>query len=542
VDLCRAALIAAISIATGVRAFAAPDSLVTTDSAALEGDGLDAVERDRLLEEWDGDVAALAAAEDLALDPVRVGSDDVERLAVLPWVDGAALDALRAARDATSIDDVARLPGWSRAMAQRVAPFVVFAPRRARAGALHVQRTRGAWRARGDAAGVSAALRAADTPEARAVAGWARIAHGPYAAWAGDLRLGHGQGLVLATASQSGTLPVARGAGVSGTASASRTRVVRGAGAALGARRLRTTVVHGTLRDTTTCTAIATTLILDSAWQLHATALANGATRTASAGCTRARGATAFAFEVTSAPAAVAAGASWRGPTTQLAVRTLVSPGALASPLTAAPRAAARDAAIAYTWSTAKLDATFEVAHTARRDASETRRTVLHARTTWRGNQHRITTHIALQSTRREGIETEAPLVLAPRTDVTGTIAVERRLDARWWGGLQLRAGARNADSLTTASTWHAWIERRSPRLRPYAAIASHAGTTPGLGAGPSGGLAMPALRGDAVRVTLQLRVQAGPVQLRTGGCTTWESGGRSRTAADAAVALDLRL
>jgi DNA uptake protein ComE-like DNA-binding protein len=121
----------AVLVASAV--FTAIGVRVAAQSATSDSSRVAAVDALQAEAELDLDAALRAEWDALLADPVDLDRGDLQRLRALPWIAAADIAAIAAARPFATVDDLARLPGWSRDAVERLRPFVEVHPQPRRA-------------------------------------------------------------------------------------------------------------------------------------------------------------------------------------------------------------------------------------------------------------------------------------------------------------------------------------------------------------------------------------------------------------------------
>ena len=464
------------------------------------------------------DAETVAELDDLLHDPVDLNRGDLERLRHLPWLDAAAIEALRAARPLADWDALSRVPGWSEDRVRLSSPFVQLvapapAPWRAEL-ASRALRARTELLARASTSHARLELRRTSEPLLLPT-GYATARLGGFRLAAGDLKANHAQGLLWASGSQAlraGSQALRHGRGNTGTTALDRARVVRGAALEARAGPFAFEIVSGTH---------ASARVEAGAVQLTA-----GATRVRAAALRRATdvwlgseirrdvGRAGAALEIVRGRGGVAWALAARAGqrSVQLAAR-LEHAAAEVSPFAAVlPRT--RGALAEVTWRHARVTVLVAVAAIAGTDTLGTDRRerdqALEAR--WSGRPVGLEARWSERRARDRGIGVEAPEADAER--------VLRRLMARLrWQRRSLRAWVehrsvelvRSHVPAESGSSWQVGVEAaRRPWRAALACTAfrvthGHAAPVvpePGLG----GGAAAWRLHGDGLRAAAGLR------------------------------------
>ena len=428
------------------------------------------------------DDETLSLLDALLVDPVDLERGDRSRLRVIPWLEEESILALDAAEPPRSIAELARLPSWDPDLARRVAPFVRFARRRTGpASHAALVATEGAMGGRIESAHFDLSCRVSrSTPSA--AHGFARLRRGGATLAAGELRVGHAQGLLGWTGETgpgAGQAIWRNARGMVGSEALAPARTLRGAGIEWRGARSRTSFLVGVADDGVRLLAAANARV-GRTCEIQAAVDRCGEAITWSLGTTLGSTHRRFGLEVAGRDRpAVAAAGELRSGNLRCGARLDVIPPAQLSPLAGATTGVrergARSARMAFDVRHAGLVVETGVARELRAESAG-------------GNRLRTESLLGVRG-RRAGTGFEARLVWrATQTDTwlsesasgqdrdathTFRVRVDRMLRPGWHAVLELRAVAAFADSLSSHSGrgWIARLEGERGMLRPVVAF-----------------------------------------------------------------------
>lgn len=540
-----------LALATARAEVMSADSLVETSLEAqlrLLDEGLD--------EELDP--GTLAALDALLLDPVEINHGALERLLAVPWLSAAQVDAIRANRPLAAWQDLARLPGWDLELARSLRAFVRFArprnPWRVETGFLATARRR-ECEVRGESARASLGLRYSTLPRALA-SGSVGVQLGRMRGTAGDLRLGHAQGLLCWSAStglNATSAPLRRARGVVASITPSASHGLRGAAVELGGRGVRIGFASGTSTSGKVDGGFGT-IPLGGAHAFHAGLLQVGMGRWTSVGWSTVGRNARIELEVAPVAhtSAYAAAGEWRWPRGRFALRLQRTPALDLSPF-AGVGASEREenARHALAHGTIRVGhGRFEigVARSSRQDSVATSHEFVEARLGARWQWLRHVFELRLRQRRAQDAALELETFHAPaRTRQRGLVMRwSRRIDSHTSLAIDYRGEERVDDEgLKAGSAWQLHLQHRRDHFGVQTALTALAvpsgAATPAI-AEPSlrGGAGSRRLGGDGLRAALAFRVES--KRIEAGLRLARGFGALPATALEAELALRLRM
>jgi len=508
------------------------------------------------------DAATLAELDDLALDPVRLNDGDLERLHAIPWLGRRAIEAVRQARPLASLRDLGRLPGWSSDLARRVAPFVVLgAARRVEAADWEAEvrsrllRKGREWRLH-LADGEAIACRILARPSTRS--GYLQARGRGWKAVAGDLRLGHAQGLLAWTAvvePRAESAPLRRGRGLVGSDAAATLRSARGAAFEMRPGSARLVFAAGGLVKEPIVASLAE-LGLGPRVSLQVAGVRVGGRGAASLGLQLASAVGEVAFEVGGRPsgAAGAVALQMRAGGGRLEARLQATPEHYAPALAALSgterRRATRLAQLALGGRRGGIDLECDLLQSSRCDSMGDRGEATESalRFEWRDAGTQVVLRLRHRESRRQRIDEEG--LGSPDRERTRTLSggVRHDLGPGWRAAVDFRQSEHPAtsgsDSAGAGRGWQMRIERAAGKLRGGLSVASFSAAggapsllLPELGVGVGEATTWWA-SGDGLRLATALRLQASRCDLGLRLGCLWTAGRAPRQSVAATVTL----
>jgi hypothetical protein len=488
--------------------------------------------------EIDLDATVRAEWDALLADPVDLDRGDLQRLRVLPWIGETEIAALVAGRPFASVEDLQRLPGWSRAALERLRPFVEV--RAGRAGAPRWNAT-AHWsestaRAR-FAAGAWTLSGRTDPQDPLRTTGVVRADTRRWHTALGDVRCTHALGLLLASGTSSaraGESGWREGRGLTGLEGFDRARSLRGAGVACDAGMLQVAVLAGR-HAAGRGQAIACRLHCDPAFELRAAALALADTRALSVGFAAGRPASRLAFEAAGWGKRWAFGGALEvrhGPhrgTARLQVAPFDAPLPFGSLSAAARRAATCEvqASVATRRGPVHLELGWAATRRVEADGALRHKREQAVAAETRIGRTQCTMRILRRATRDEDWENATSYVGSEEVQWAWIVRARQRLFSGWAGVATLRGAQETIDPVGLSTAGRAWqirLERVRGAWRPELGLGAHdvdAGIALAESA-PAGGFATASLRGAGIRTGIGLRGAWHGLELRAGAWNEW--------------------
>ncbi|HZL85662.1 MAG TPA: hypothetical protein VFD07_09825 [Candidatus Krumholzibacteria bacterium] len=504
------------------------------------------------------DPGTLAALDALLLDPVEINHGALARLLAVPWLSAAQVDAIRANRPLAEWQDLARLPGWDLDLARSVRAFVRFArprnPWRMETGLLATARRR-ECEMRGESARASLGLRYSSLPQTLA-SGSVGVQLGWMRGVAGDLRLGHAQGMLCwsaSTALNATSAPLRRARGVVASITPSASHGLRGAALELGGRGFRMGIASGTSTSGKVDGGFGT-VPLGGAHAFHAGLLQVGQGRWTSFGWSMVGRNARIELEVApiAQTSAYAAAGEWRWPRGRFALRLQGTPALDLSPF-AGVGASEREENARHALAHGSIrvgHGRFEigVAHSSRQDSIATNHEFVEARLGARWQWLRHVFELRLRQRRAQDAALELETFRLPeRTRQRGVVMRwSRRIDSNTSLAIDYRGEERVDDEgLEAGSAWQLHLQHRRERFgvqTALTALAVPSGAATPVIAEPSlrGGAGSRRLVGDGLRAALAFRVESKRVE--AGLRLARSFGALPATPLEAELALRLRM
>ena len=510
----------------------------------------------------DLDEVLLLDLDELLADPVVLGRDDVARLRVLPWLNDAQIDALRAGAAPRSAAELAALPGWDIDAAWRTLGFIRFASAPAPRSAARAHVRSAMLRRRRDL------LLDVSVQSLRVVGRWTSTAPQPAAraveldraalrVVAGDMRLRHAQGLLWWSGEDrfgAGGPALRSASGLLANGSLEPGRTVHGVGLELDAIGqlgfLTGDSVHGRIVATMLAVPVPLAGTLQFGWVRGPQRAWRGVAWARQAP----RADVAVELAGRSGHTAVLAAAVWRRPRSQLRARIERStPGSLGpwSFASATRRRSATQQALLQThFRFGRTAIDLATAHAVRRDSvGATRRSREHtAQISWSRRAYGVDVRLRERAVdeRAIGLETfEAEEVSQTRSIVVGlqaTTAAAQRV------GVEYRAvesHRRTAAGTEVGSAWVLRLQRQAGVASLDAIVATY--SAPSGYAAPyvpqpyvAGTFASQRLLGDGIRVALGLAMGPPHRRLRARGAVDMRESGRAVFEAETSLSVRL--
>lgn len=509
------------------------------------------------------DEALLLELNELLLDPVDLGRDDVSRLRVLPWLGPEQLDALRSAKAPTSAVELAALPGWNVEHAQRTRAFVRFASpqpaiRKWPRGGVRTALLRRRRDVLLDASARPLRVVARWTSLPREPVGYALAVQAPgVRLTAGDVRARHAQGLLWWSGEdrlRAASSALRAASGVLPSASLDRERVVRGTALEAGGVVQACVLVGAASRGRV---ALGTVGVRPARLGLFEAGVVRTRRRSWLGGAwsTRTRHA-GMALEAagSSGRAAMLAAAAWQ--VRRISVRARLehasagslSPWSVASP--SRRRSASRQALLQFRLHRARTRVEIAAAHESRRDSLGTRMWSVEHSAILLWSQQPLDLELRLrQRKRREnavGLESFADASESRTRFIV--VRVRKALQPPTWAVLEYRAVETRSLSGARTETGSAWLLQLGHRAGSVSArcIISSFSAPSGLAAPyvpepyMAGTFSSVRLLGDGVRVASGVSIGEQQVRFRVRGACVFRADGVAGL--DLEMSLSIRL